>query len=330
MMMKKDACDTSNPDFIKTINMSIPQPSPDNTPWDNGAPLSPPCDDYNTILDEVNSRLGVPPVFNWQYLAHASNSIWSAPLGVEHLYSGWKSDPENVPFMVDPDAEQFVANMSSSNPTEPFAALTYITPCALESDHPETSGTADGPEWLAWVVNAIGQSKYWNSTAIIVVWDDWGGWYDHVPPSEPNQAGVHFAWPNEYNVSPDPNEWGFRVPFLVISPYVVSRGYISNQATSGFQYRSQSVILQFIEAVFGVASLGGDDYQQGQQDYLQDIFDMSSTPSPLPYVAVTEPPNWSSPAPEATCPANDWEGSYRRIRHGHPFGKALLLTPTPR
>ena len=45
------------------------------------------------------------------------------------------------------------------------------------------SGPADtGPSWVASIVNAIGESAYWKTTAIIIVWDDWGGFYDNVPP----------------------------------------------------------------------------------------------------------------------------------------------------
>ena len=53
------------------------------------------------------------------------------------------------------------------------------------------------------LVNAIGESSYWNSTAIVVVWDDWGGYYDHEPPPFFDDAGG----------------LGFRVPLLVASPY---------------------------------------------------------------------------------------------------------------
>ncbi len=82
-------------------------------------------------------------------------------------------------------------------------------PTKLASDHPAVTD-GSGPSWVASVVNAVGESPYWNDTAIFVVWDDWGGWYDHVKP--------HIF--NNY-------ELGFRVPFLVISPYA-RRHYISH------------------------------------------------------------------------------------------------------
>ncbi|HZY97335.1 MAG TPA: alkaline phosphatase family protein [Candidatus Cybelea sp.] len=132
--------------------------------------------------------------------------------------------------------------------------------------------------WLGWVVNAIRQSKYWNSTTIIVTWDDWGGWFDHVPPV-PSPGPFRPPFNMSHNLN-DPNEWGFRVPLIIFSPYVKQRGFVSSQATSGFRYRSQSVMLQYIEATFNLASLGTDDYQDNQRDALRDVFNFSQTPLP--------------------------------------------------
>ena len=75
----------------------------------------------------------------------------------------------------------------------------------------------NGPSWVASVVNAIGESSYWNCTAIVIVWDDWGGFYDnYAPPSFDHWGGL-----------------GFRVPMIVVSPYAREAqkgqpGYISH------------------------------------------------------------------------------------------------------
>ena len=280
---------------VKTVNMAIPAPS--EQPWDNGPSIYP-CEEYNTILDEIESALGKPVSADWQYIAQATRSAWAAPLGVEHLFKKFKHGGKPRPFTVDPDAVNFVNDIAAKNPSRPFAALTYITPCTHSSDHPRISGNDDGPEWLGWLVNAIGESKYWRSTAIFVVWDDWGGFYDHVPPVPPSGPGPYRPLPNPYNNVADPNEWGFRVPLMVISPYVTARGYISNQKTSGFQYRSQSAILQFVEGVFGLPSLRGDDIQQNQADGFADMFDMGE--APLSYVKLRLPPSWHPP--HGRCP----------------------------
>jgi phospholipase C len=91
--------------------------------------------------------------------------------------------------------------------------VSWVIPDYYNSDHPQDPPNPPldyGPSWVASVVNAIGESKYWDSTAIVVIWDDWGGWYDHVAPPQLDYQGL-----------------GFRVPMLVISPYVPA-GYVSH------------------------------------------------------------------------------------------------------
>ncbi len=83
---------------------------------------------------------------------------------------------------------------------------------------------------MASVVNAVGQSQYWNSTAIIVLWDDWGGFYDNAkPPFQDNWGGL-----------------GFRVPMLVISPYAKAGSSSQGGYISHTQYEFGS-ILKYIE-----------------------------------------------------------------------------------
>ena len=69
-------------------------------------------------------------------------------------------------------------------------------------------------------MNAIGTSSYWSNTAIIITWDDWGGWYDHVPPPKLVNDGT--SWGSGY-------VYGFRVPLIVVSPYAKARAYFSRQ-----------------------------------------------------------------------------------------------------
>ena len=72
--------------------------------------------------------------------------------------------------------------------SQQLPAVSWITPNAPNSDHPgESSDT--GPSWVASIVNAIGKSSYWKTTAIVIVWDDWGGLYDHVVPPAPSDVG---------------------------------------------------------------------------------------------------------------------------------------------
>jgi phospholipase C len=109
-------------------------------------------------------------------------------------------------------------------------------------------------------VNAIGNSSYWSSTVVIVVWDDWGGFYDSVPPPSPrdNQGGP-----------------GFRVPMLVVSPYVKigsgsQGGYISNTT---YEFAS---IIRFIEDNFKLGRIPGTP--DAKSASIADMLDLTQSP----------------------------------------------------
>lgn len=281
-----------------TTDMTTPYPGNQGT-----APKATPCNEYPTILDEIASAApSTPPYDQWQYVAKDATSIWSAPMAVRHLYAAYNSATSKItqPFAVDPDALNFVLNITNSasptpNPARPFAELTYLTPCTDESDHPNndltTTGADNGPQWLAWVVDSIESSQYWPNTAIIITWDDWGGFWDNATPSpwptHPDPA------PTPYNTTQDPNEWGFRVPLIVISPWVARFGDVSTT------HRSQGAILNFVESTFGLASLNGDDLSNGA-DNLGDLFDFSQI---RPTLSPSYPPTRFSPGPVGSCPA---------------------------
>ena len=88
---------------------------------------------------------------------------------------------------------------------------------------------------MASLVNAIGTSSFWKSTAIFIMWDDPGGWFDPVKPPHKDYDG-----------------FGFRVPLIVISPYA-KQGYVTH-----VQYETASV-LRFMEDNFGLAPLAASD-----------------------------------------------------------------------
>jgi phospholipase C len=150
-----------------------------------------------------------------------------------------------------------------------LAAVSWVIPNGATSDH-AVQNDGSGPSWVASVVNAIGNSSYWFNTAIIITWDDWGGWYDHVPPP---QVLVNCAqWGCGY-------VYGFRVPLIVVSPYAKA-AYISHT-----QHDFGS-ILNFIEKNFGLPSLG---YADAYADDLSDCFNFSQTP--LKFEAIRAPLN---------------------------------------
>jgi phospholipase C len=108
-------------------------------------------------------------------------------------------------------------------------AVSWLTPGNRYSEHPPGLVSA-GQAYVAGLINAVMRSKYWDSTAIFLSWDDWGGFYDHVAPPNVNSFG-----------------YGLRVPGLVISAYA-RKGYIDHQTLSHDAY------VKFIEDDF----LGGE------------------------------------------------------------------------
>jgi phospholipase C len=139
-----------------------------------------------------------------------------------------------------------------------LAAVSWVTPSHADSDHPAYQSDT-GPSWVASVVNAIGESPYWNSTAIIILWDDWGGWYDNAPPPQLDYRGL-----------------GFRVPCLIISPYARA-GYVDHT-----QYEFGS-ILKFIEEVYGTGNIGpsSQGYTDERATSLDPAFDFTQQPRPF-------------------------------------------------
>ncbi len=92
-------------------------------------------------------------------------------------------------------------------------AVSWVVPDATHSEHPPASIHA-GQAYVTRVIDAAMRSPDWRSTAIFLAWDDWGGFYDHVPPPRVDRNG-----------------YGLRVPALVISPWA-RRGYVDHQALS--------------------------------------------------------------------------------------------------
>jgi phospholipase C len=104
-------------------------------------------------------------------------------------------------------------------------AVSWVTPTQKVSDHPPAL-ISDGQTYVTGLVDRIMRSPDWDSTAIFLAWDDWGGFYDHVPPPTVDAQG-----------------YGLRVPGLMISPYA-RKGYIDHQTLSFDAY------LKFIEDDF--------------------------------------------------------------------------------
>jgi phospholipase C len=119
-----------------------------------------------------------------------------------------------------------------------------------ESEHPPFDVSL-GEHAVVSAINAVMQSLYWNSTAIFVTFDDYGGWYDHVPPPQVDAYG-----------------YGFRVPCLVISPY--AREGMIDHVQSDF-----TSILKFVETVFSLHPLSSRDAEASS---MMEAFDFAQAP----------------------------------------------------
>ncbi len=195
-----------------------------------------PCFNRDSIMSLMNAE-----EISWHYYQEFPGSgLWHAVDALDTIREG--PSYHNVVW----PSSQVIKDVGAHR----LPAVTFVTPSASDSDHPGTNdGT--GPSWVASVVNAIGRSSYWNHTAIIVTWDDWGGFYDHVAPRVYNSY-----------------ELGFRVPMIVISPYA-KKDYVSH-----VHYEFGS-ILKFVEKTFGLASLKTTDARAND---LSDCFNFGAKP----------------------------------------------------
>ncbi|MBI3475680.1 MAG: hypothetical protein HY010_08090 [Acidobacteria bacterium] len=212
-----------------------------------------PCFEHPTLTDLLDAR-----PLSWKYYSPLAGSIWTGPNAIEHMCGPDKAPPNGTSCVgaewnnhVVLGQTQVLTDISAGK----LAAVSWVIPTNASSDHAK-GNDGSGPSWVASVVNAIGNSQYWKDTAIIITWDDWGGWYDHVPP-----PAIH----NSY-------EYGLRVPLIVVSPYAKA-GFISH-ATHDF-----GSILKFIENNFGLPEIDpAVGYADSRSDSLSDCFDMNQTP----------------------------------------------------
>jgi phospholipase C len=199
-----------------------------------------PCFDRLTLMDLLDHKS-----LSWRYYeAHLGAGLWEGPDAILHL----RNSKEFATDVVAP-SKTILTDIAAGR----LADVVWLTPTGAASDHAGVTN-GSGPSWVASVVNAIGESRYWNTTAIILTWDDWGGWYDHVAPPQYNSY-----------------ELGFRVPLVVISPYA-KQHYVSHT-----QHEFGS-ILKFVEKTFGLPSLGTTDVRS---DDLSDCFNFTKAPTPF-------------------------------------------------
>lgn len=213
-----------------------------------------PCFEHQTLTDLLDTK-----GLTWRYYAPSPGSIWTGPDAIEHICQ--QQTINGVLTCKGPIWTNNVIIPQSLVLTDiangQLAQVSWIIPDGKSSDH-AVANDGSGPAWVASIVNAIGNSAYWANTVIIITWDDWGGWYDHVAPKVIND-GV--SWGSGY-------VYGFRVPLIVVSPYAKA-AYISH-VTHDF-----GSILIFIETTFTLPSLG---YADVAADNLSDCFNLTQSP----------------------------------------------------
>jgi phospholipase C len=272
------------------------------------------------------SKTGAEPNFPWTdltYLLHKHAVSWGY-----YIYEGGEPDcvndeaiacspiPQNartpqiwnpLPYFQDVREDGELQNIQSLThfyeqaKSGTLPAVSWVVPNNKTSEHPPAS-VSTGQTYVTTLINAIMRSPDWSSTAIFLSWDDWGGFYDHVPPPRVDGSG-----------------YGLRVPGLVISPYA-RFGYIDHQTLSHDAY------LKFIEDDF----LEGERLNpktDGRPDSRPDVrenarvlgnlvrdFNFAQPPAP-PFLLPVHPAPWSLPTAFRLLD-NGTARRQRPLRHG--------------
>ncbi len=211
------------------------------------------CFDFPTIATEADTA-GV----SWRFYAgdiSGDGGIWSSYQADKRVFNGpdWSADVINPP-------SQFLSDVANGT----LANITWITPTYGNSDH-AGSQASGGPAWVASLVDSVGKSKFWKSTAIFVLWDDWGGWFDPVAPIFEDYDGL-----------------GFRVPLIILSPYA-EKGTVTHT-----QYETSSA-LRFIEDDFGLAPMAKSDTRANDPANDPVIFNFKQKPRKFKNIAGSKP-----------------------------------------
>jgi phospholipase C len=274
-----------------------------------------PCYQHDTLLHLLN-----PKAITWKYYSNGKGSLWTAPNAfLDICVPDGKTPPSCTGSAFQPGG-QVVSELTllgdlgfggSSMADCQLPQMSWVIPDGSWSDHPGNVGADGGPSWVAAIVNAVGgfdnngnklpvQCGYWDNTAILVTWDDWGGFYDDVSPDPMSSSHLpHLGYQGTTNG--EFYVYGFRVPLLVIAPYA-KKGYISGAnvfppvCNNSTDYcHDFGSILNFVEYAFGTggARLGtigpssfpyadffvqdlGPSVAPGNSFSLHDFFDFSN------------------------------------------------------
>jgi hypothetical protein len=242
-----------------------------------------PCFDHKTLTDLLDAA---QPKLSWKYYTTSAKSIWTAPNAIQHICDptpttgpgdvcvgqDWTQDV--LPYIGPGKVLTDLGVGGSNNTACQLPAVSWVIPDGTWSDHggiDDGYGPLDagfGPAWVADIVDAVGgydnqgsalavQCGYWNNTAVLITWDDWGGWYDHVEPFSVIDHSTQ--WGSGY-------VYGFRVPFIFVSAYT-PQGFVSGTVSGNGKTCTDSKhcydfgsILQFIELNFRLGEIAETGY----------------------------------------------------------------------
>jgi phospholipase C len=258
--------------------------------------------------DFKNPNHRPPPIYAWTdltWLLHKNNVSWAY-----YVFSGTEPDTADADEMAAPTATQNAATPGIWNPLPYFTtvkadnelgnvrdlgdflaaakagtlpAVSWVCPNGRFSEHPPAL-VSDGQNYVTNLINAVMQGPDWQSTAIFLAWDDWGGFYDHVVPAVVDQNG-----------------YGLRVPGIVISPYAKA-GLVDHQTLSFDAY------VKFIEDVF-LGSQRLDPATDGRPDPRPSVRENAPTLGDLAndfdFTQAPRPPLILPATPIGTCVEGD-------------------------
>jgi phospholipase C len=192
------------------------------------------------VLPDVLEREGV----SWKY--YVTQNAWNNALqAIRHIRFGpmWER--------VQPPAV-FLEDLRTGN----LPQVSWLVPPSIYDEHPGPhKSVCSGENWTVRQVNGLMRSEYWRSTAVVIVWDDYGGFYDPVAPPHVDILG-----------------FGPRTPALIISPYVRSGDNRLGGSIDHTTYEFSSV-LRFIELLHRLEPLTDRD---ANADPLSGAFDFEN------------------------------------------------------
>jgi phospholipase C len=263
---------------VATVNMSQPFPEQSSGGYEA-------CIEQPTITDLLD-RASV----SWRWYQNSATpvkdeALWSAPNNIMHICGA-----QMVGSQMLCQSSEYLTHVSNTSNSQSaiigdiqagnLSAVSWVIPLPGTSDHPGIT-TNNGPNTVAGIVNAIGECKastcggqtYWMNTAVIVYWDDWGGWYDHVVA-----PGL---------TASDPYEYGFRVPLIAVSTYAL-RGQVNHTM------QDLSTVNYFLETIFNLGGPIGPNSIERDGNNMISMFNFGQLPYPFTPIATPPPPGGGS------------------------------------